>query len=325
MSKLVFRLLTLVAVVSVATPGCKKPAANAGAVRIMLDWKPEPEFGGFYQAELSGAFKRRGLDVQLKPAGGGAPMWQLVTSGQAEFATTAADLLIEGRTRGADVVALFAVYQTSPQGVMAHRARGFSKLEDVFTHPGLLSAEYNPWLKYLLSQYKDVKVTVVGYGGGTAAFMAKGNLSQQCFVTSEPILVRRAGGDPQTFLVADAGFNPYTTVLITRRELVSTKPELVKRVVEACREGWRQYLDNPSAANQAMATLNHEMDAQTFADAAEAQKSLIETEETRTLGLGTMTADRWQTLADQLAALKVIEKAPAAGECFVDVDKLPPR
>lgn len=317
------RVLTLIVALALLVGGCKKEAPNPNAVRIALDWKPEPEFGGFYQAELWGAFKQRGLDVQLKPAGGGAPMWQLVASGQAEFATTAADLLIEGRARGADVVALFAVYQTCPQGIMVHKARGFTKLEDVFTHPGLLSAEDNPWLRYLLSQYKDVKVNIVGYGGGIAAFLAKDNLSQQCFITSEPILARRAGGDPQTFLVADAGFNPYTTVLITRRELIRTRPDLVRKVVEACREGWRQYLDNPSAANQAMAKLNQEMDPQTFADVSEAQKPLIETDETKKFGLGVMTAQRWQTLGEQLTALKVISAAPPADECFLDVDRLP--
>lgn len=318
-------LLTYVVLAGLTVGGCKKPAANPNAVRIMLDWKPEPEFGGFYQAQLSGAFQRRGLDVQLKPEGSGAPMWQLVATGQTDFATTAADLLIEGRARGADVVALFAVYQTCPQGIMAHQSRGFTKLQDVFTNTGLLSAEYNPWLKYLLSQYKDVKVTIVGYAGGTAAFMARGNLSQQCFVTSEPILARRAGADPQTFLVADEGFNPYTTVLITRRELVRTRPDLVRRVVEACRDGWREYLDDPAAANATMSQLNPEMDPQTFTEAAKAQKPLIETEQTKKLGLGTMTAERWQTLADQLAKLKVIDKAPAAEDCFIVIDKLPAR
>jgi len=47
-------------------------------------------------------------------------------------------------------------------------------------------------------------------------------------VTSEPIAARQKGGDPAVFLIADAGFNPYTTVVITRRELLTKSPELVK-------------------------------------------------------------------------------------------------
>jgi NitT/TauT family transport system substrate-binding protein len=86
----------------------------------------------------------------------------------------------------------------------------------------------------------------------------------------------------------------------------------------ACREGWRAYLDNPAAANAEMGKLNQDMDAQTFADAATAQKPLIETDETRKIGLGMMTLERWKLLSQQLLDLKVIDKAPAPEECFIN-------
>jgi NitT/TauT family transport system substrate-binding protein len=59
------------------------------------------------------------------------------------------------------------------------------------------------------------------------------------------------------------------------------------------------------------------MDAETFTAAAEAQKPLIETDETKKSGLGVMTLERWETLCKQLVELKVVEKAPPASECFV--------
>jgi NitT/TauT family transport system substrate-binding protein len=66
-----------------------------------------------------------------------------------------------------------------------------------------------------------------------------------------------------------------------------------------------------------MQKLNPAMDAQTFAAAAAAQKPLIETDETARLGLGAMTAERWNTLCQQLVDLKVVPKAPAASDCFI--------
>ena len=298
--------------------GCKRLHATQ-PTSITLDWKPEPEFGGFYQADLTGVYKSRGLDVVLKSAGAGAPTWQLVASKQTEFATTAADQVLIARSRGADVVAIFAVFQTSPQGIMAHAERGFNSLGDVFTHPGTLAAEDDTWLKYLLSKYPNPKVSIVGYSSGIANFMAMPDYSQQCFVTSEPLLAKRNGGDPQTFLIAEAGYNPYTTVLITSGQTIREHPDRVKAVVQACREGWQHYLDDPTAANLAMGRLNTEMDAQTFREVAEAQKSLIEPPGTP---VGTMSTQRWERLAQQLYLLKVIDKAPPPEECFVDVDKL---
>jgi NitT/TauT family transport system substrate-binding protein len=185
----------ILAAIAGALGGCKKEsgAGDASPVRITLDWKPEPEFGGFYQADLDGLFKNHGLDVKLKTAGAGAPTWQLVASGETEFATTAADQVLIARARGADVVAVFAVYQTFPQGVMVHQSRGFKSIEDVLKNEGTLAAEDSTWLKFLVKKYDPIKVKVTGYTGGVAGFLAKRDFSQQCFVTSEPILAKKQG------------------------------------------------------------------------------------------------------------------------------------
>src|SRR5687767_7743934 len=35
--------------------------AGGGKIRLQLNWVPEPQFGGFYAAEQSGAYKKHGL------------------------------------------------------------------------------------------------------------------------------------------------------------------------------------------------------------------------------------------------------------------------
>jgi NitT/TauT family transport system substrate-binding protein len=304
--------------------GCDRessaPSARPGttAVTLTLDWKPEPEFGGFYAAKQSGAFARQGLDVDIRSAGEGAKTWQLVAAGKTDFAITAADQVLIARAgeSPADVVALFAVYQTAPQGVMTHAARGFSSLADVFASDGTLAAENNAWLQFALKKYAPAKVKVTAYMGGIGAFMAKPDYAQQCFVFSEPVLARRAGATPKTFLVADSGYNPYTTVVITSGRTLRERPQVVKAMAAACREGWRAYLTDPSPANAVMGALNKDMDPQTFAEGAMAQAPLIETGADRPLGA--MTRERWETLASQLVELKVIDKAPPAEACFVN-------
>ena len=306
------------------TSSSASSSSQPARVRLTLDWKPEPEFGGFYAAKRGGEFEKRGLDVDIRSAGPGAPTWMLVASGKTEFATTAADQVLIAREKGADVIALFAVYQTSPQGVMVHKARGFTSLKDVFANPGTLAAEDNTWLKHCRQAFAPVRVTLTGYAGGVAAFLAKQDYSQQCFVFSEPILARKQdpASDPQTFLVAESGYNPYTTVVVTSGETLRTRPQQVRAMADACRAGWRAYLDDPAPANQLMSTLNRDMDLQTFAEGAAAQRSLIETEETKNSGLGAMTAERWTTLGEQLVALGVIKHAVPAQQCFVDTQKL---
>ena len=86
--------------------------------KLQLNWVPEPQFGGFYEAERIGAFKKHGLDVEIVPGGAGSPTVQMIGAGSVEFGIVSADEIVVARSRGNDVVALFAVYQTNPQGVM---------------------------------------------------------------------------------------------------------------------------------------------------------------------------------------------------------------
>ena len=309
--------------------GCKKEPDAPGAgssshakkLSLTLDWVPEPEFGGFYAAQESGAFRTHGLDVDIQPRGQGET-WKLVAQDTTDFATTAADQVLIAREQGADVVAIFAVYQTSPQGIMVHKARGFTKLDDVFTTPGTLEAEDVSWLKYLRGKFPGSPVKLTSNSPGIATFLAKPDLSKQCFITSEPLQALAASSDPQTFLIADAGYNPYTTVVIARGEMVRNDPETIKQMILALREGWRAYLDDPAATNAVMGELNREMDARTFAEAARVQHALVEPAGTQKTALGEMTSERWQTLAQQLVALAVIKTAPPASECFVSLDRL---
>jgi NitT/TauT family transport system substrate-binding protein len=306
--------------------GCAKKspgsaAADAGTpapakVTLALDWVPEPEFGGFYAGRESGAYKRHGIGIEIQGGGAGVPVLQMVATGRADFGTVGADELLTARARGADLVALFAVFQTSPQGIMVHASRKLQKLEDAF-HSGTLALETGKaYAAYLKKKFPWEGVKVVPYDGGVAHFLADLNFGQQCYVTSEPIAARLKGADPAVFLIADSGFNPYATVVVTRRELLQKNPGLAKEFVLATREGWRDYLDHPEATNALLGRLNSALDAATLRAAAEAQRPLIETEETKQRGLGSMQQARWQTLADQLFDLKFLDKPASVADSF---------
>lgn len=294
--------------------GGTQAAAQVARVKLALNWVPEPEFGGFYAARDQGAFKKHGLEVELLGGGAGVPVLQMVATGQVEFGIVSADELLTARARGVDLIPLFAVYQASPQAIMVHASRGAKGIQDVLSSGTIALEPGLPYAAYLKKKYGFDKVKVVPYDGGVAQFVTNKDFAQQCFITSEPIAARRQGADPVVFLVADEGFNPYSALVVTRREMWKEQPERVRSFVAAVREGWRAYLDNPAPANAVMGKLNTTLDAETFAAAAQAQKPLIETEETRARGLGSMTRERWETLGRQLVELGLIEKAPAVDE-----------
>ncbi|XYI02350.1 ABC transporter substrate-binding protein [Sorangium sp. So ce1128] len=143
------------------------------------------------------------------------------------------------------------------------------------------------------------------------------DFAQQCFITSEPIAARKKGADPAVFLVADEGFNPYLVIAITRKSLWTEKPDLVRTFRRAALEGWRADLDDAGPGNTIIAKLNTSLEAEALPLMAAAQKPLIETEETRKKGLGTMSRERWETMTKQLVELGIIDRAPPVDDYLV--------
>jgi NitT/TauT family transport system substrate-binding protein len=292
--------------------------AETSTLVLQLNWKPEPQFGGFYNAELIGAFKKRGLTVDIRPGGSGAPTIEMIGAGTVPFALVSADEIVRARTKGNMVVALFAVYQTNPQGIMTRADRKFESIGDVFTHDGTLAMERGlPYSDFLEKKFGFGKLKIVPSPfGDLTLFRNDLNYSMQCFVTSEPIAAKRVGVNAKSFLIAEAGYNPYTTVLATRDSFLVSNPKAVKEMVAAVKEGWQAYLKDPSGANEMMQKLNPTMDADTFKQSAEAQLPLIIAEDPDGADVGAMRAGRWQTLVDQLVELKAIEKPIPASECY---------
>ena len=317
--------MIVVAIVAVAVSvGCGKGNnPSRPAITLQLNWKPEPQFGGFYAAEVDGIYARHNLDVTITPGGAGAPTVDMIGAGTVPFAIVSGDEIVRARTMGNPVVALFAVYQTNPQGIMTRASRGFKTLADIFTHPGILAMERGlPYSDFLQKKYGFGKLKIVPSPfGDLTLFRTEKNYAMQCFVTSEPLAARRIGIEPQTFLIAESGYNPYTTVLATSESYLKSNPAIVKSMIEAVREGWQTYLSDPAKANEYMSRLNPTMDAQTFKESAEAQKPLIENTDTKRLGLGAMTPERWQTLVQQLVELKVIDKPVNPQANFVELSK----
>ncbi len=279
---------------------------KSSKIRLALNWKPEPEFGGYYAAD----YRKHGLNVEILPGGAGTPTVQMIGAGSAEFGIVGGDELLIARSRGNDVVALFATYQNNPLGIMAHASR--DSLADVMKGGTLALQSGLPYARFLQKKYGFDKVKIVpSTGGDITAFLNNPNFAQQCFITSEPLTARRKSADLKVFPISDAGYNPYAEVMATSGDMLRRQPDTVKAMVAAVREGWRTYLDNPKPGNERMRELNPTMELATFAEGAEAQKPLIDTDV-----LGKMTKERWETLAQQLKELGDIPQVPPVEECF---------
>lgn len=276
-------------------------------IELALNWKAEPEFGGFYQAELEGYYSATGQIVKVLEGGAGTPTIQMVASGKYPFGIVSGDEFLVSQNNNAPVIALFAVFQKAPYAIITHKERNFNSIEDVFKNDGeLMAGNGQPFVEFLKKKYAPYKTQIVPYLGGTSAFEKNPKISQQGFITSEPILLDKAKVKHKSFLVADAGFNPYTVVLVVNKNYLQKNPEIVKNLVLATRKGWDKYLASPHKTNTYMSQKNPAMSLETMNKSAEIQKNLIKP--SQNFVIGSMTVARWQELAEQLKKLGLLNK-----------------
>jgi NitT/TauT family transport system substrate-binding protein len=285
-------------------PSAREPG-GATVVQLALNWFPDAQHAGFYAADVFGLFEQQELQVRIIPGGPAAPVVQNVALRQVEFAVANADQVLMARAQGAPIVAVLACMQTSPRCIMVHRELGIDSLHELRDVTLALGAG-KAFVKFMQAELPLENVRVVPYTGSIALFLADSRFAQQAYVFSEPLVARQKGADLVTLMVSDLGFDPYTSCLITHKDLIDTQPERVQRMVDSVRQGWIAYFQNPQPVDERILAVNTQTDAASLEFGRQALKPLVIPPGQDESAVGRMEQDRWRTLSDQLIRLGLL-------------------
>src|SRR5664279_4554295 len=132
----------------------------------------------------------------------------------------------------------------------------------------------------------------------------------QVFVTHpESKVAKLEDLKPVVILLADYGFNTYSTLIETRRGIVDKKPDLVQRFVDASIVGWYHYLYGDNAPGNAMIKkLNPEMTDELLAYSVAKMKEygIVDSGDTLHDGIGAMTDARVTSFFDKMVRAGVV-------------------
>jgi ABC-type nitrate/sulfonate/bicarbonate transport system substrate-binding protein len=159
---------------NVTTP----PPANLEKVKILLDWKSEPTYAGFYIAKEKGYFKQQGLDVEIVEGNGATTSAQVIGStdtyllGSCSGAATAI-----ARSKGIPIKSLAVLYPNIPTVLYSLTENPILKPTDMIgKRIGLASGSIN------VDEYRGVvaankidrtKIKEVGVGFDVAPLLTK--------------------------------------------------------------------------------------------------------------------------------------------------------
>jgi len=290
------------------------PAKGApDKVSFGTNWVAEGEHGGFYQALADGTYRRYGLDVTIVPGGPQVNNRILLAVGKLDFFMSANTLQsFDAVEQNIPTLAVAAMFQKDPQVLITHPQRGIRDLKDLRGMTLFISKEgfvtYFQWLK---GEYGLSDAQVKPYTFNPQPFLADPDSAMQGYLTSEPYAIEKGTGmKPQVFLLADYGFDSYSTLIETRRDLVERKADVVQRFVDASIIGWYTYIygDN-HAGNGLIKRQNPEMTDELLAYSVAKMKEygIVDSGEATELGIGAMTDAHMADFFDKMVKAGVVK------------------
>jgi NitT/TauT family transport system substrate-binding protein len=285
------------------------------------NWLAQGGHGGFYQALADGTYEDYGLDVEIMMGGPQMNNRPMLAAGRLDFLMAGNLLLSFDNVRNdipTTVVAAF--FQKDPQALMAHAGQ-YEDFEALTEAPTVLiskDGQFSFW-QWLTSAkgFRDEQLRPYGYN--LAQFLGDEAMVQQAYATAEPIYAGAEGAEVDVFLLADQGWNTYSTTIETRAELVENDPDLVQRFINASIEGWYNFLyGDRTAAYEAIMEANPDMTvAKLEKEMAQFQKlEIIDSGNALEKGIGAMSEERIAAFHDLAVEAGIIE----AGE--VDLSKV---
>ncbi|HTZ77205.1 MAG TPA: ABC transporter substrate-binding protein [Stellaceae bacterium] len=286
--------------------GLATPAMALDKVSFGTDWKAEAEHGGYYQAIATGIYAKYGLEVTLRQGGPQVNHAQMLAAGRLDFDEEPNGFIpLNFVKESVPMVVVAALFQKDPQVLIAHAGVGNDSLAALKGKPIMIGSDtrVGSWL-FLKSKFGYSDDQIRPYNFNIAPFLADKNAVQQGYLTSEPLLIEKAGVKPVVFLLADQGYSSYASVIATSRKLMQEKPDLVQRFVNASIEGWYSYLyGDPAPANALIKKDNPEETDEllSYAIAKIKEYGIVDSGDSLKLGIGAMTDARWKNFFEVMS------------------------
>ena len=226
--------------------------SDLGTMSLRLSWIKNSEFAGAYLADTNGYYTAAGFSsVDLQAGGPSATAAEVdVSSGKALVGISAPDIVAAAITAGAELTIIGAEYQKNPFCVMSLADNPIKTPEDMYGKKfGLQSANQVVWDAFVAATgIDDSKIEKF-----PAQFDPQPLVDGECdcwfsFITNEPNLLKVAGHDTYSFLLADFGYPLVSEVYVVKKETITKSPEVLKGFLKAQIQGWNDVKADPAKA-----------------------------------------------------------------------------
>ena len=329
----------LAAILALATLGLLGPAGcgekEEGAeprtegFELTLDFYPNPDHVGIYQAQREGLFREAGLDVSIStPSDPAAPIKE-VAAGRTDLAISYEPEVVLAHEQGLDVVAVAALVDRPLTSLIWLRSSGIRRVADLAgRRVATAGIPYQEgYLRSILERaglsLDDVEVVNVGLGLLPAILSGKVDAMLGGFSNVEGVDLRLRGAAPTVLPVDRLGVPTYDElVLVAQRDRLEEDPEPIRLFIAALARGTASAIENPGPATAALLEANDGLDPRLTRAEVDATLPLLSRGEGRAKPFGYMDPERWREFIGWMRDNGLISSLPSPGDVLSN-DYLP--
>jgi NitT/TauT family transport system substrate-binding protein len=327
------KAISLAAVLAgvISSAACATAALAADKVSVQLDYVVRGNHAMFFVAKKKGYFDKQGIEVTAIQRGTGSPnAMRLVGNGNAEFGFGDLPTLAVARSQDVPVVALAAVNQHSPLGMLALSSKHkLTKPQDlkglnVGVQP---SGSTYVFLKAFLAAngmtLDDIKQSTVNPPYENYLLLGRVDTVPGYIDAEVPELEAKAGGPGSLSIMqgSDFGYTVYGSGLFTSEKVIAEKRDVVQRFVNAYMQAFADVIASPSEAADIIIEANPEYRPKkdVLVKQIEADiKSTFFSPDTKAHGIGWMTKNAWASTTKILLDQGVMKRPIDVDAAFND-------
>jgi putative hydroxymethylpyrimidine transport system substrate-binding protein len=262
--RLVLLVGALAAMLALAACGEKKDQLTPSAgptqpLNLMLDWLPNADHAGLYEALASGGFTRAGLDVHVQVPTDPATPLQLLAAGKIDVAISYEPELMLARDKGEPLAAIGAIVQRPLTSIVSVGSKHITSVRQLrgkrVGDAGIAyqKAYLTTILRHAGVPQSSVKEVNVGANLVPAMLSGRVDATLGAYWNYEAIQLRQAGKHPNVIHVESAGVPDYDElVLVTTEDDIANKTNQLRRFVQALGRGYEAVRADPQAGVDAL-------------------------------------------------------------------------
>ncbi len=256
------------AAIALAACGEKKDtltptASKSQSVNLMLDWLPNADHVGIYEALAKGDFTAAGLDVHVQAPTDPASPLQLLAAGKVDVAVSYEPELMLARDKGEPLVAIGAIVQRPLTSIISLGSKHITSPAQLRgKRVGDAGIGYQHAFLQTILRHAGVppsSVTETNVGANLVPALLSGRIDAVlgAYWNYEAIQLAQAGKHPHVIHIENAGVPAYDElVLVTTENDIASKNNELRRFVQALGRGYAAVRSDPRAGVQALLRAN---------------------------------------------------------------------